>query len=212
MDLRPMKVSGALLVAVLFASAESAPARTQTARTSPAAVTPALIEWSKDRPLARSDFKGAVPPAGGLAALSAVAITAAWQCESDRFSATILAVFDPAHSWWGGPALSRFQMWNAVSANDRDRQLLQHEQTHFDVAETVARKIRSHFAALTGVCTRPTGMVPLRAVVEDFQRDLDNEQGRYDRETQFGTDAGAQMRWTYNTLKSLESLRQSNGR
>ena len=207
-----MKVPGALLVAVLFASAASAPARAQTARTSPAGVTLALIQWSKDRPLARSDFKGAVPTAGGLAALSAVAITAAWQCESDRFSATILAVFDPAHSWWGGPALSRFQMWSGASASDHERQLLQHEQTHFDLAETVARKIRSHFASLAEVCTRPNGMVPLRAVVEDFQRDLDNEQERYDRETQFGTDAGAQMRWTYNTLKSLESLRQSNGR
>jgi hypothetical protein len=197
-----MKTAGALLVVDLFVCSTAVPVLAQTARTT-AAADLALIEWSNDRKLARADFKGAVPTAGGLAAQSAIAIKASWECDSDRFSASIRAVFDPARSWWGGPMLSRFQMWNAVSASDRDRQLLQHEQTHFDVAETVARKIRSYFESLTEVCTRPNGMVPLRAVVEDFQRDLDKEQERYDRETQLGTDASAQMRWTYNTLKAL---------
>src|SRR2546422_8668270 len=111
-----MNAPTALLVVVLFACAASAPARAQAGRTSSSAGALTLIEWSKDRPLAKGDFKAPVPTAGGLAALSAVAITAAWQCESDRFSATILAVFDPAHSWWGGPALSRFQMWSGALA------------------------------------------------------------------------------------------------
>ena len=206
-----MKTTGALLIGVLFWST-AAPAYAQIARTTPAAADPALIEWSKDRKLAKTDFKGAGPASGGLAALSAIAIKASWECESDRFTKSIRAVFDPSRSWWGGPSVSNFQLWNPTGGSNRDAQVLQHEQTHFDVAETVARKIRSYFDALTEICTRPNGIVPLRAVVEDFQRDLDSEQERYDRETKFGTDANAQMRWTYNTLKSLESLRRSDPR
>ena len=203
-----MNAMGVRLAAGLFVCAIAAPVRGQTTLTTPpSSADGSLVDWSKGRKLARADFKGAVPTAGGLAAQSAIAIKGSWECESDRFSASILAVFDPARSWWGGPSLSRFQMWSTVSANDRDRQLLQHEQTHFDVAETVARKIRSYLASLTEICTRPNGMVPLRAVVEDFQRDLDKEQERYDRETQFGTNADAQMRWTYNTLKALEAIK-----
>ena len=97
-------------------------------------------------------------------------------------------------------------MWNGTPA-DRDAQLLQHEQTHFDLAEVVARNIRRHLGELTDVCTRKNGTIPLAAVVEDFQRELDSEQERYDRETNFGTDVSEQFRWTNRAFKALSDSR-----
>jgi len=162
-----------------------------TARTPPGQNPTELIEWSKNRKLRRADFKGAGALRTGVGARSMIEIQASWACAEDRLDAKIRAVFDPQKSTWPGGLRS-------------DSLLLEHEQTHFDIAELVARKIRAHFAELTGVCTRRGGTVPLAAIVEDYQRELNDEQARYDRQTAFGTDARTQWTWTSQTRKSLE--------
>jgi hypothetical protein len=135
-----------------------------------------------------------------------IEIHASWACAEDRLDAKIRAVFDPQKSTWPGGMRSGFDASNARRpAPLSDSLLLEHEQTHFDIAELVARKIRSHFAGLTGVCTRRGGTVPLAAIVEDYQRELDDEQARYDRQTGFGTNARTQWTWTSQTRKALES-------
>jgi hypothetical protein len=168
------------------------------ATVAPAAQTPdgqtptEVLEWSKSRTLRRADFKGAAPLRTGVGARSMIGIQASWTCADDRLDAKIRAVFDPQKSSW-------------PSGVRTDAALLEHEQTHFDIAELVARKIRSHFAELTGVCTRRGGTVPLAAIVEDYQRELNDEQARYDRQTAFGTDARTQWTWTSQTRKALDS-------
>jgi hypothetical protein len=168
------------------------------ANVAPTAQTPAgqtrteLLEWSKNRKLRRADFKGAETLRTGVGARSMIEIQASWACAEDRLDAKIRAVFDPQKSTWPSGLRS-------------DSLLLEHEQTHFDIGELVARKIRSHFAELIGVCTRRGGTVPLAAIVEDYQRELNEEQARYDRQTAFGTDARTQWTWTSQTRKALES-------
>ena len=162
------------------------------------------IEWSNDRKLRRADFKGELAVPGSVAARSVVGIKASWSCDGDRLMPTIRAVFDQSQSWWGGQVRNG---WDARRVNVSDAQLLQHEQTHFDIAEVVARKIRRRFGELTDVCTRRGGTVPLAAIVEDYQRELDDEQARYDRETSFGLDARVQWTWTSNTTRLLSSQR-----
>jgi hypothetical protein len=153
----------------------------------------AFLEWSSNRKLRRADFKGAGILQTGPGARSAIEIQASWACAEDRLSAKINAVFDPQKS-----------TWPTRQALSSDALLLEHEQTHFDIAELVARKIRSHFAELTGVCTRRGGTIPLAAIVEDYQRELNDEQARYDRQTAFGTDARTQWTWTSRVRKALE--------
>jgi hypothetical protein len=58
---------------------------------------------------------------------------------------------------------------------------------------------------IIGNCTRRGGTIPLAAIVEDYQRELDDEQARYDRQTGFGTNARTQWTWTSQTRKALES-------
>jgi len=166
-----------------------------------------LVEWSKDRKLTRADFASRQALPRGMSARSLVAVEASWVCAGERLEATIRAVFDPNGSTWGGSG--GFDAGNARPVFRNERQILQHEQTHFDIAELVARKIREHFAALTNVCSRLGGTLPLRAVVEDYQRDLDEQQERYDRETFFGMDARMQTTWTSATL---EALRKSDAK
>lgn len=162
-----------------------------------------LIEWSKGRKLRRADFKG--PPVvvqAGIVARSFVAVQASWLCDGDRLDLQIRAVFDPSQSTWARQASPGFESMSRRPGGDM--QLLEHEQTHFDIAEMIARKLRTHFAGLNDVCTRRGGTVPLAAIVDEYQRELDDEQGRYDRETRLGTDVRAQWSWTSKVQKALE--------
>jgi hypothetical protein len=161
------------------------------------------IEWSKDRKLRRADFKGVAVMQAGVAARSSIGIKASWTCDGDRLDAKILAVFDTSQSTWPGAMRSGFDASSPRPTLVTNRDILQHEQTHFDIAEVIARKIRAHFAALDQVCTRRGGTVPLAAIVEDYQQELDEQQARYDRQTLFGADGRAQSMWTSQTLKAL---------
>jgi len=166
---------------------------------------PLPIEWSKARKLRRTDFKGRIAAVGNAAALSFIIVQASWQCEGNRLVTNIKAVFDPSRSTWS-PGQDSFSAANRrMMPAGGGTALLEHEQTHFDIAEVFARRIRAHLEQLTDVCTRPGGTVPLAAVVDDYQRELDEEQARYDRETVFGNDARMQWNWTSKTRKALES-------
>jgi Bacterial protein of unknown function (DUF922) len=164
-----------------------------------------LVEWSAGRKLSRSDFKSPAPLPRGVSALSFVAIDAAWACENGLFEPHIRAVFDRARSAWRSAISNVLDASNARLSTISDRDVLQHEQVHFDIAELIARTIRRHFASLTDICTRPGGMIPLKAIVEDYQRTLDEEQSRYDRETLFGMDARMQSMWTSKIASDLKS-------
>jgi hypothetical protein len=155
--------------------------------------SPEPIEWSSGRKLRKSDFKGAVAAQSNLVARSFITIQASWSCDGERLDVKIRAVFDPSRSTWSGPS-------NLTSG-----QLLDHEQTHFDIAELFARKIRAHLSQITDACTRRGGTVPLAAIVEEYQTELDDQQVRYDRQTRFGTDARMQWEWTSQTARALKT-------
>ena len=169
---------------------------------------PELIEWSSGRKLLKSDFKGAVAMQRNVAARSFISIQASWSCDGDRLDVNIRAVFDPSRSTWSGPSAA---VSDAASSrptrptNLTSEQLLEHEQTHFDIAELFARKIRVYFSQITDACSRRGGTVPLAAIVEEYQTELDDQQARYDRQTGFGTDPRTQWAWTSQTSRALKT-------
>ena len=81
------------------------------------------------------------------------------------------------------------------SALQRDMQLLEHEQLHFDIAEVAVRKIRARFADFKNACAEPGGTEPIQQMVVEADRELQEEQQRYDRETGHGINARAQEQW-----------------
>ena len=64
-----------------------------------------------------------------------------------------------------------------------DIQLLEHEQIHFDIAEVAVRKIRASFQTFTSACAEAGGTEPIEHLIARADRDLQQEQERFDRET-----------------------------
>jgi predicted secreted Zn-dependent protease len=85
----------------------------------------------------------------------------------------------------------------------RDSQLLEHEQLHFDIAEVTVRKIAARFTEFKTACATPGGTDVIQEMVVQADRELQEEQQRYDRETAHGTNARAQHQWALKVRKAL---------
>lgn len=173
----------------------------------PAGLAQEPIEWSLERRLTKDDFKGRVPVNAANASLSWINIEAEWECEADELFATARATFDPSRSWWRSAhgniwgsagertTSGRAQQQARRSVLQLDLQLLDHEQLHFDIAEAAVRKIKARFAAFTDACADPGGTSPIQQMIAQADRELQEEQRRYDRETGHGVNARAQEQW-----------------
>jgi Bacterial protein of unknown function (DUF922) len=165
------------------------------------------IPWSPARKLRKDDFKARVPLNAPSASMSWIHVETEWMCKDGTLVATALAMFDPSRSWWRD---TRGSVWS--TAGDRtssadaqlearrnmvqlDMQLLEHEQLHFDIAEVTVRKIRARFQDFKNACAEAGGTDPIQQMVAEVDRELQDEQQRYDRETGHGVNARAQDQW-----------------
>jgi hypothetical protein len=164
----------------------------------PPALAQDVIAWSSERRLSKADFKGRAP-ASASNAMSWLNIDLSWGCEAGALVASARATFDPSQSWWR-PASD-----NASSRRplQRDAQLLEHEQLHFDLTEIAVRRIRKRLEELKDACAEPGGADAIPSEIEKIDRELHEEQRRYDRETVHGTDARAQAKWAERVKKLL---------
>jgi len=167
-----------------------------------AALAQDVIEWSSERRLSKADFKGRVPASAGNASMSWLNIDLSWGCEAGELVASARATFDPSRSWWR-PASGNIWQAEKGSAVQRDAQLLQHEQTHFDLTEIAVRRIRKRLDELKDACEEPGGTEAVPHDVAKIDRELQEEQRRYDRETGHGTNVSAQARWTARVKRLL---------
>ena len=84
-----------------------------------------------------------------------------------------------------------------------DIQLLEHEQIHFDIAEVAVRRIRASFQTFTSACAEAGGTDPIEHLIARADRDLQQEQERFDRETAHGVNARVQAQWKRRILALL---------
>lgn len=194
------------IAACLFALASVVPA---------SAFAQGPIAWSAERKLTKADFRGRVPATVSSASMSAISIDAAWECEGGALVSSVRATFEPSRSWWrtaqggvwggAGERMNSSQAQQEARRNSlqRDSQLLEHEQLHFDIAEATARKIAARFAEFKAACATPGGTDPIQQMVAQADREMQEEQQRYDRETAHGIDARAQDQWTRRVRKAL---------
>ncbi len=182
----------------------------------PAVRAQGVIEWSSERRLSREDFKGRVPAAARNTALSWLNVDASWECHGDELIAAARATFDPGRSWWraaqgniweGGErnsGVSRTHIDARRSVIQRDMQLLEHEPLHFDLAEIAVRRIRNRLEDLKDVCAEPGGTEGLQDEIARIDRELQDEQRHYDRETNYGINAAAQDQWKRTIRQQLD--------
>jgi hypothetical protein len=153
------------------------------------------LPWSSARPLAWSDFRGRPPAGHAEAAVTATGVIWGFHCTGDTFTFQVAAVFLPDRSWVD-PSVS-IQLGSGMGT-------LRHEQTHFDLTEVYARRMRQAFGTLSRPCDRTEEQ--LAGLGERFVRDESDAQRRYDEATANGRAAPAQSRWENDVQHWLEDL------
>jgi hypothetical protein len=173
----------------------------------------APIEWSPTVKLTPQDFKNRVATSSTHTAHAWVALDVAWECRDGNARSHARAIFDPYQSWWQGgtsniwggveEGLSRTQLDNRRTSAQRDQDLLQHEQLHFDLTELAARKIRHELDALARACVTPGSNDAIGKAVAAIEAAWSDEQARYDKETDHGTNRVKQRQWELRVRKEL---------
>jgi hypothetical protein len=159
-------------------------------------ITPdGAVPWAAMRRLSWSDYRAQPLIGGGQAAVTAYSLRWGFRCSGAAFNFQVVTVFFPDRSWVSSALLSE---------PARGRLMLQHEQTHFDLSEVYARRMRRFFSTLDRPCDRTTE--DLSALGDNFVRDESDAQRRYDEETANGRDARVQLRWEDEVKKLLETL------
>ncbi len=162
--------------------------------------------WSARRRLAWDDFQGSPPSKGSEGAKTSYTLYSAWKCKGDVFDFRVIAGFRPRQSWV-----------KALVLNDstQRRTILRHEQTHFDLAEVHARRMRRAFGNLVRPCAkadadfgnlvRPCAKADaeLNGLAQRLAQEEKAEQRRYDAETNHGLLADQQAAWSRDVTRRL---------
>ena len=153
------------------------------------------LPWSASRRLSWQDFRGPAPTGGVEGAQTAYGLFYGLRCTRALFQFEVTTGFLPQESWVKASVLA-----NA----DDSRRTLEHEQTHFDLAEVHARRMRRHFTDLVRPCDQ--SLDGWRSVAERFIRDEAAAQDRYDDETRHGLMAVPQQAWNSEVATQLQAL------
>ncbi|HTR20698.1 MAG TPA: DUF922 domain-containing protein [Gemmatimonadales bacterium] len=165
----------------------------------------AAIPWSPGRLLAWNDFAGTPPqPDTREAARTTTVLYYAWRCRgaaTSSFEFAAIAGFVPRDSWVR-PGIP------ADTANAA--RVLRHEQTHFDLAEVYARRMRQRLETVSHPCARTNA--ELESVAGQLVRDEADAQRRYDAETDHSLVVARQAEWEQQVANDLASLSRYAGR
>ena len=203
---RDMRLGRLVAAAAAFVSfigcAASAPGRTKAAEPTLAQTIDAQIAseeaivWTLRRPLTWADFKGEPPnEAGIVAARTVYRIIDGAQCARSKFEYRVVTTFRPKDSW------VRHSILRTPADSAR---ALRHEQTHFDLSEVHARRLRRYFAELMAPCKMSPS--DFSAAANRMEHDEKAAQVLYDSETQNGRVAAQQTRWDREVDSQLLAL------
>lgn len=153
------------------------------------------MPWSLARRLTWADFKGGAPRDTTAAAETAYTLFYGVRCAGETFEFRVVAAFRPNDSWVRPSVLK--------SPGDSAR-ALRHEQTHFDISEVHARRMRRYFAELVAPCRRSTD--DLAAMAERLVQDERAAQAQYDEQTDHSRIPAQQARWEKDVTAQLSAL------
>jgi hypothetical protein len=157
----------------------------------------ASILWSVNRPLTWADYQARPPARHDVSALTSYALSFDNNCDGGTYHFRIVTAFLQDKSWVDPGVLvnATVSQWT-----------LQHEQTHFDLSELHARKMRKAIRTIADPCRMTEDQ--RRALIAPFVAEDRDTQHRYDRETSNGQDRRWQSEWIRNVSTQLEALRQ----
>jgi hypothetical protein len=149
-----------------------------------------VIVWNEYRPLTWADFQGKRTEDAAGDAGTVVQIKAKPYMVKDQVKYDVAAVFVKNKSW----------------SDAQTKELLAHEQLHFDIAELYARKIRKvvvELAAAGEEDVKDYNRAIQKLLTESNEVDI-----QYDLETLHGAMLKKQTEWTNNVKAQLKSLAQ----
>ncbi len=153
-----------------------------------------VIPWRNTSKLSWSDFKAKPRNTTNAAAVTASGLSFSFSIKQSNirvisFTTQVYAYFYPNESWY-----------KPEQANDH---VLKHEQLHFDITELYARKFRQRISKLK---ISNTIRKTLKALQEIINKELDQMQQQYDRETSHSRNAEAQKKWEKYIASELNKL------
>ena len=154
------------------------------------------IIWSAERRLSWDDFAGRPDLGSAAAAMTVYLLSYDGTCLDNVFDRRVFSAFLPDQSWVKTSVL--------LARPDVNRDALAHEQTHFDLSEVSARRMRRALAALADPCSLSDEAI--HAVVDPFVREDFASQRRYDVETLNGSNPAWQRDWEMRVDRELKEL------
>jgi hypothetical protein len=152
------------------------------------------VKWSASRPLTWDDFKGPiVNPEDAEAAHLEYGLFYGVRCTGRSLRFEVVAAMLPGDSW-----VKR----SVIDSPADNARTLKHEQTHFDLAEVHARKVRRYFTGLYEPCLRSNE--DLAGLADGLIKAEGSEQKRYDEETRNGRRADRQQAWDTDVAARLK--------
>ena len=155
------------------------------------------ILWEEGILLNWEDFKAAPPQNSKFKANTNAGITYSWGLQIENASKTlnyeVNSYFYPQLSW--------------VDQGSQNAHLLKHEQTHFDITEWHARKLRKELSEIdSNELNQDT-----RKILNDLYKTIEIErsgmQKAYDRETKHSLNKEAEVKWQKMVKEELFKLR-----
>lgn len=147
-------------------------------------------EW--EIPLTWCDFQGRPNTSATSHALSSMGITVeySWKDLREYIQVTyqVRSIFNSLYSW--------------VKSGKKSDELLMHEQTHFDITELHARKIRKFFNEHD--FDRKRVRLTIDRKLDELQKLNHQTQEEYDRQTNHGMHKRKQLEWTRKIRQELK--------
>ena len=158
--------------------------------TDPASDSKNVIVWNEYRPLTWADFQGKRTEDAAGDAGTVVQIKAKPYMVKDQVKYDVAALFVKNKSW----------------SDAKTKELLAHEQLHFDIAELYARKIRKVIAELSKAGEEDVKNYNL--AIQKLLHESNEIDIQYDLETLHGAMQNKQAEWTKNVKAELKALAQ----
>ena len=149
-----------------------------------------LISWKAEDRLTWDDFTHKQSNNhNGLQALTTAGIGVEFECNGPTPKVLVTCHFKKKESW---------------TRNTESKELLAHEQLHFDITELFARKLRKKLAELSDPCGK--GSSKVQGIYNSNFNALNEYQTRYDKQTKHGLNEKEQEEWIAKVVIELQEL------
>lgn len=148
-----------------------------------------FIVWSNDKKLEWNNFKGTPVENAAEVAMTASSVELNYNTNAKTLNWTVTPKFFPKLSWVKSPLKSAY--------------ILQHEQLHFDITELYARILRKQ---LTENIHSVNDLQQLQRIGRSIFKQWQEEENKYDIETNHSVDKEQQLLWENNIKERLEEL------